>query len=117
MTPDIKELVKRLRFSKEGKPHEWRLRGERLALVGDALDAADALEALAGEVEQMKKASQGYAMGGHITAQRIKDLEVERDRLKAENERLKAALVAIVKAEYSGGAKTAIARKALGNAS
>ena len=35
------------------------------------------------------------------------------EALVAERDRLKAALEAIVKAEYSGGAKTAIARKAL----
>lgn len=62
MTTDIKELVKRLR-----EPYAWR---------GLSLEAADALEAMAGEVEKLGNLAANYE-------HEMKMATAERDRLKA----------------------------------
>lgn len=111
MATDIKELVKRLR--------NWNL-------VGDAVDlrkkAADALEALAGEVERL---TLNGTHSCHDDCQRLPCIQGREIRaLAAERDRLEAALEGIAR-----NAETAtdlplfrvqcrdFARKALGDAS
>lgn len=69
MTTDIKELVQRLRA--QGRKN-----------YGLSADAADALEAMAGEVERLKDRDAINATC-HFQAAEINKLETERDRLKA----------------------------------
>ncbi len=128
MTQDIKELVKRLRANLTGRLHE---------IVPLTTEAADALEALAGEVERLKDACKydglnagaiaeirracKEIMGGNVT---FVDDDFARClfTLSAERDRLKAALVAISEGDKPTtymhlGTALAIARKALGDAS
>lgn len=67
MTPDIKELVRRLRTFKHR----------------DANAAADALEALAGEVESLKQAVEAEKDEQARIEFRLNEVTAERDRLKA----------------------------------
>ena len=82
MTTDIKELVKRLRerYSRRAAESndEARLRRQ---LERD--DAADALEAMAGEVEAYESARVTWAESMRAWINRATVAERERDRLKA----------------------------------
>ena len=73
MTPDFKELVKRLRA--QGQKN-----------YGLSADAADALEALAGERDEWEKAARSHMDWRERNRERVNAAESERDRLKAEND-------------------------------
>lgn len=133
MSDEIKELVKRLRhYYRDLTSH-----GAEGDLVGDdvILSAADALEAMAGEVERLKEACKYDALNaGAIAEIRRACKEIMGDNvsfvdddfarclltLKTERDRLKAALDEAVKwmdgCAVSGGYPKwhAKARKALG---
>ena len=106
MTTDIKKLAERLRVAEVGEAFQTEDGSPELQRTELGLDAADALEAMAGEVERLT--SDVDALGDNL------------EKVVAERDRLKDALVEAVKwmdgCAVSGGYPTwhAKARKALG---
>lgn len=113
MTTDIKKLAERLRVAEVGEAFQTEDGSPELQRTELGLDAADALEAMAGEVELVRAERHRAQTACEQIAVRLHAAEAERDRLKA-------ALVEAVKwmdgCAVSGGYPTwhAKARKALG---
>ena len=95
MTEDIKGLVKRLGYYRENPAT-----GKLELANPNGPEAADAIEALAGEVETLKTqqaADDAHAQRMTVALKaflnRAEAAEAERDRLQLANARMKAALV------------------------
>lgn len=154
MTPDIKKLVMRLRkpINCEDTLKKWDIvrkmlldgdlgDGPRLSMeswldIGDEerVEAADALEALAGEVERLTMEAKTATTlleaekwsRAHVKSIIVSDLEAERARLKAALARLVKSVGDECFLDHNGNCQThfidspcamAIARKALEDAS